>query len=113
METITLTEAATRLGISTKTARRWVKVGRLAATLEPGEHGPEYRVAVEALTAAQVVDPAPQPQRVAGVVTADQAALLRALDSLPTLLATVEAWPWSCGRPGPRSRPRSPSCAGR
>jgi excisionase family DNA binding protein len=91
VETITITEAAARLGISTKTARRWVKTGRLAATLEPGEHGPEYRVAVGALTAAQVVEPAPQPQRVAGVATADQAALLRALDSLPSLLATLES----------------------
>lgn len=93
VETITLAEAATHLGISTKTARRWVKVGRLAATLHPGEHGPEYRVAIETLTAAQLVEPPHQRPDGANrtITTADQAAMLRALDSLPTLMATVDA----------------------
>lgn len=54
---MTIAQAAERLGVSTKTVRRWIKAGRLPAELVDGPYGPEYRVPATAVqTAAQVVD---------------------------------------------------------
>jgi excisionase family DNA binding protein len=55
---LTLKDAATRLGISPRTARRWVKEGRLQAELRPGPYGETYYVAAVALDQA-VREPAP------------------------------------------------------
>lgn len=52
---LTLAQAAQRLGHSEKTLRRWIKSGRLAATLEPGPYGPQYWVSTQAVEAAQQV----------------------------------------------------------
>jgi excisionase family DNA binding protein len=54
---LTLGQAAQRLGHSEKTLRRWIKSGRLQATLEPGPYGPQYWVSTQAVqTAQQVLD---------------------------------------------------------
>lgn len=47
----TLREAADRLGLSTRQARRYVLDGRLPATLRPGPHGTEYVIAGGAVDA--------------------------------------------------------------
>jgi excisionase family DNA binding protein len=52
-ETLTVAEAAARLGVNDKTIRRWVKAGRLTAQLAPGPYGQQYRIPVEALQSAQ------------------------------------------------------------
>ena len=55
--TIPLAEAARQLGISVKTARRWIKAGRLPAVLADGAYGQEYRIPRTAITTTrQVVD---------------------------------------------------------
>ncbi len=41
---INLREAATELQISTNTARRWIKSGKLKATLIEGVYGQEYKI---------------------------------------------------------------------
>jgi excisionase family DNA binding protein len=41
---LTLTQAAERLGVTTQTARRWVRDGKLPAERTGGPHGMEYRV---------------------------------------------------------------------
>jgi len=46
---LSLKEAAETLGISLSTARRWIKLGRLRATLREGSYGPEYVVTQEEL----------------------------------------------------------------
>ena|GEM_PF-2383295 len=46
---LSLKEAAKVLGISLSTARRWIKAGRLRATLKEGPYGPEYIVTQEEL----------------------------------------------------------------
>ena len=43
-EWLTLTEAADLLGISSWTARRWVREGRLQAEVRAGAYGPQYYV---------------------------------------------------------------------
>jgi excisionase family DNA binding protein len=50
-EVLTLAEAADRLAISSRTARRWIHAGVLAAELRPGRHGPEYEVPLAAVAA--------------------------------------------------------------
>ncbi len=52
-ETLSVAEAASRLGVNEKTIRRWVKAGRLSAELEPGPYGQQYRIPVDALQTAQ------------------------------------------------------------
>ncbi len=46
---LTIEEAAHRLGVSTRTVRRWIKSGRLPADLTPGVYGPEYRIPASAV----------------------------------------------------------------
>lgn len=48
----TLPDAAKQLGVSPRTARRWVKEGRLRAELRPGPYGQTYFVSADALTLA-------------------------------------------------------------
>lgn len=55
--TLSLTDAAAQLGISVKTARRWIKSGKLPAELVDGPYGQEYRVLSSAITVTrEVVD---------------------------------------------------------
>ena len=56
---LSLKEAAEALGISLTTARRWVRTGRLRATIREGPHGPEYMVTQEELERAKQENPAP------------------------------------------------------
>ena len=60
LETISIREAAERLGISVKVARRLVSQGALRATKSRGPHGEEWRVDVASLEAYQH-DTAPPP----------------------------------------------------
>lgn len=54
---LSLVDAAKRLGVSPRTARRWVKEGRLPAELRPGPYGQTYYVPASAAdTFHQVTD---------------------------------------------------------
>jgi excisionase family DNA binding protein len=50
---LTLQEAAQQLDISSRTARRWVKEGRLEAEMRPGPYGPQYFIDPEQIKTAQ------------------------------------------------------------
>jgi hypothetical protein len=54
-----LREAAEKLGISTATARRWIKTGRLEAIAEPGKYGQEYSITAGAVDKAGGIHNAP------------------------------------------------------
>ena len=41
---MTIAEAAKSLGVSTRTIRRYIKAGKITATLVPGAFGEEYRI---------------------------------------------------------------------
>ncbi len=56
---LSLKEAAEALGISLTTARRWVKTGRLRATIREGPYGPEYVVTQEEVARARRKNPTP------------------------------------------------------
>ncbi|MCG0278539.1 MAG: helix-turn-helix domain-containing protein [Thermanaeromonas sp.] len=56
---LSLKEAAEALGISLTTARRWIKTGRLKATMREGPYGPEYVVTQEELERARRKNPTP------------------------------------------------------
>ncbi len=51
MENYTIKEAAEISGISTTTIRRYIKSGKINASLEKGRYGPEYRISKESLSA--------------------------------------------------------------
>ena len=59
-----LGEAAARLGISVRTARRWIHAGLLTAELEPGRYGPQYRVPIVAVQSLQTERVASRPATV-------------------------------------------------
>ncbi len=67
-QSFTITQAAAKLGVSTRTVRRYIKAGKLRADLVNGPFGEEYRIhelpedlkkleAVETTTAMDVHDP--------------------------------------------------------
>ncbi len=55
METLSVKEAAARLGVSTRTIRRRIKAGELEASLVDGPYGQEYRIPLAAIQTAQTV----------------------------------------------------------
>jgi excisionase family DNA binding protein len=125
---LSLAQAAAQLGHSEKTLRRWIKSGRLPATLEVGPYGPQYWVSTQAVQAAQralevvAVERAPDTASLALAVAqaieqrdaalradlAHREATLRAelaaiQSKLDTLLARVD----SASTPGPEFPARS------
>lgn len=60
-EWLTLTEAADMLGISSWTARRWVRDGRLHAEVRAGPYGPQYYVPAIQVEAIQRARQEPLP----------------------------------------------------
>lgn len=52
-------EASTRLNISETTVRRWIKSGRLQATMIEGPYGPQYDIPEEALDRARRMENVP------------------------------------------------------
>jgi excisionase family DNA binding protein len=50
---VTLREAASELGVSSQTVRRWINAGKLPAELQPSRYGPQYSIAWEHLDAAR------------------------------------------------------------
>jgi excisionase family DNA binding protein len=118
---LSLAQAAARLGHSEKTLRRWIKSGRLPATLEPGPYGPQYWVSTQTVQAAQhvlevvAIERAPDAERlvlaVAQAIEQHDAALRADLErrdealhaevaaiqgKLDTLLARVDSVPTLC-----------------
>ncbi len=63
-------DAATRLGVSEKTVRRWIKAGRLQAELEAGKFGPQYRVLVPLPGLAGAVPADADPRTIALTIAA-------------------------------------------
>lgn len=55
METLSVKQAAARLGVSTRTIRRRIKAGELEASLTDGPYGQEYRIPLESIQTAQTV----------------------------------------------------------
>jgi MerR family transcriptional regulator, copper efflux regulator len=121
VDRLSLAQAAARLGHSEKTLRRWIKNGRLPATLEPGPYGPQYWVSTQAVQAAQqvlevvAVERAPDAESLALAVAqaieqrdaalradlerrenALRAELAAIQDKLDTLLARVDSVPTPC-----------------
>lgn len=70
---IPLKEAASRLGVSLTTARRWVKDGKLAAELRPGAYGDQYMVPLRAVDTAQEIHDVVKVDRQADLVAFAQA----------------------------------------
>jgi excisionase family DNA binding protein len=54
-EWFSLDKAATHLGVSTRTLRRWIHAGKLQAELRPGPYGQQYVVPLKQLGAVQLV----------------------------------------------------------
>jgi excisionase family DNA binding protein len=54
-EWFTLDKAATHLGVSTRTLRRWIHAGKLQAELRPGPYGQQYLVPLKQLGVVQLV----------------------------------------------------------
>lgn len=50
---LTLREAAEELGVSPRTIRRWIGMGKLPAELQPSRYGPQYAIAWEHIDAAR------------------------------------------------------------
>jgi excisionase family DNA binding protein len=50
---VNIREAASRLDLSPTTIRRWIKSGRLEATLVDGAYGEQYEITEEALQRAK------------------------------------------------------------
>lgn len=85
METLSIREAANRVGCSTKTIRSRIKAGSLRAVKRDGKYGPEYRIPMAELVRLQeqpteyvgkggaeqavgVADPSQGPDQLAGVL---------------------------------------------
>lgn len=58
---LTLSEAAKRLGLNPATVRRWIKAGKLAATLERTDRGETYFINPEDLEALSPRTERPRP----------------------------------------------------
>ena len=58
---IDIHDAARRLGISVRTARRWIKAGALPAQLRGGRHGLTYAIPLAAVAATIAQRPASEP----------------------------------------------------
>jgi excisionase family DNA binding protein len=54
-EWFSLDKAATHLGVSTRTLRRWIHAGKLQAELRPGPYGQQYLVPLKQLGAVQLM----------------------------------------------------------
>ncbi|NLZ48856.1 MAG: helix-turn-helix domain-containing protein [Clostridiales bacterium] len=52
-------EASRRLNISETTARRWIKSGRLQATMIDGPYGPQYEISEQAIERARKIENVP------------------------------------------------------
>lgn len=61
VEGLTIPQVARRLGLSTRTVRRFIKSGKIKAELTEGSYGPEYRIKElpEVLQKPQPLDNAP------------------------------------------------------
>jgi MerR family copper efflux transcriptional regulator len=60
-EWLTLAAVAERLGVSPRTARRWIRDGKIHAELREGPDGPEYHVPEEQIeTAAAIREAMPE-----------------------------------------------------
>jgi hypothetical protein len=81
-----LKEAAGKLGVSTVTARRWIKAGRLEAMVEPGRFGQEYTITAGAVDKARNTNNV--PTAITGIETTIQTAELKSLIA-ETIQATV------------------------
>lgn len=52
---LSINEAAERLDVHPRTVRRWIKDGKLQATMINGPYGPQYKIPAEAINTAQHV----------------------------------------------------------
>ena len=85
---LTIHAAARRLGISVRTARRWIKAGMLPAELRESRHGPAYAIPLAGVAAIIA-------QRGTGRVEGEQSTgrddLHRALAGLLEMAADIRA----------------------
>jgi excisionase family DNA binding protein len=77
-ETISIREAAERLGCSEKRVRRLVKAGTLRAQMTRGRYGPEYRIETAYLPLPEALDALPR----AGEATRNRGGEARASEAL-------------------------------
>jgi excisionase family DNA binding protein len=90
---LTLKQAAAQLGISPRTARRWIREGKLAGELMPGPYGEQYMVPAGQINTAQEITDVVKVDRQADMTTL-AAVLERHLanrdDGIADLVAAVE-----------------------
>lgn len=98
--TVSVADAAQRLGVSEKTVRRWIKAGKLPAAQEAGPYGMAWRIpetaiqtaqqVVEVLTVERPVDPRVLGQVVAQAVAQETRALDETVAALTRQVAALE-----------------------
>jgi excisionase family DNA binding protein len=54
-EWLPIRETAERLGVSTRTVRRWIREGRISSELRPGPYGEQYFIPVDQIQTAHEV----------------------------------------------------------
>ncbi len=77
---VNIREAASRLDLSPTTIRRWIKSGRLEATLVDGAYGEQYEITEEALERAKEQENVPIV--ISNVSQATQQELQRAIEQV-------------------------------
>jgi excisionase family DNA binding protein len=90
---LTLKQAAAQLGISPRTARRWIREGKLDGELMPGPYGEQYMVPANQISTAQEITDVVRVDRQADMSTL-AAVLERHLatrdEGMADLLAAIE-----------------------
>ncbi len=90
---LTLKQAAAQLGISPRTARRWIREGKLAGELMPGPYGQQYGVPANQISTAREITDVVRVDRQADMTTLAavlERHLARRDEGMADLLAAIE-----------------------
>ncbi len=90
---LTLKQAAAQLGISPRTARRWIREGKLEGQLMPGPYGPQYVVPANQISTAREITDVVRVERQADMTTLAavlERHLARRDEGMADLLAAIE-----------------------
>jgi excisionase family DNA binding protein len=90
---LTLKQAAAQLGISPRTARRWIREGKLEGQLMPGPYGEQYMVPANQISTAREITDVVRVDRQADMTTLAavlERHLARRDEGMADLLAAIE-----------------------